>query len=705
MVVAVVVAAALAFLLCRLPFMRSLEARVGDAFMRATADLLEADRTIAVAMLDEQGALRVTLAENGEPLSWPWPREAWGLICEHLRRHGATAVFLDLLLTEPSRPEVRDEDEALGEAVSSSGNVYAAFQLHRRALPRSDHPVQKEVTAASRRLFAERVDAIEASKVATYEDVLLPIDPLMRGAAGMGFVNVPADSDGIVRRVPIAARVGDRVVPCLELAAAIDLLGDQRCAIDDRGLHLGDRVIPLWDEAEVGLRLHGGVGTYDLVPLGDLALDAFLSADPGYRLLVPPERIKGRTFFVGVSRSGLDDVIATALADPFLGTELRAHVFDLLKNGGAVMPAPSWLVPVLCFLGASIAVLLLLLNRRVAIAYGGVLASHLLLLAGVFFALKLDMVVAALAPSLSLWLGAVCGGALRALTEGRRNRWLESTFSLYLSPAVIERLKEDPSRLHLGGQRAEVTVFFSDIAGFTSFSEKLRPEQLARLLNQYLTLVSDCLLEEGATLDKYIGDAVMAFFGDPITQSDQRDRALHAAVRHPELLQRLRPVLEELGVESFKVRIGIHTGDAVIGNFGSNRRFAYTAMGDTVNLASRLEGLNKYFGTEVLLSDDVKRGIRSEDLFTREVGLISVKGRAQPVRIHELLSAGRKVNLNYQRGLEHFRLTQWEEASRCFADPVLEADGPSEFYRLRIAEILAGQRPPDAGGVIVMDAK
>jgi adenylate cyclase len=408
---------------------------------------------------------------------------------------------------------------------------------------------------------------------------------------------------------------------------------------------------------------------------------------------------------VGVSLSGLEDVVETAVADTFLGPEVHAIALDHLKNGGALRPAGSLARTVVTFLLAALAVALTLSKLKWWQGYGLVLVALVGLVAATYLLLKGGWQLDCFTPALGLLLGAVHGGGVRAATEGRRNRWLDSTFKLYLSPAVIERLKKDPNRLHLGGGRRAVTIMFSDIASFTSISEKLKPEDLAALLNRYLTSVTDCILETGATLDKYIGDAVMAFFGDPIEQSDHADRALRVAAAHPRLIGELRPMLDQLGIKHFDVRIGIHSGDAVIGNFGSNKRFAYTAMGDNVNLASRLEGLNKYFGTHVLLTEQTRRSVTTNEFRFREIGAIAVKGKEEPAQVFELLPDGIAIASAYTEGLGLYRQGRLEEAQRRFADPALESDGPSRFYRARIESILKGEHEKDQGGVLVMESK
>ncbi|MFO0980458.1 MAG: adenylate/guanylate cyclase domain-containing protein [Planctomycetota bacterium] len=696
---------ALAVALSLLPWAQSIEARLQDAFLRATEAPEKCDRSIAVALLDDDGANKLSFAEDGTPEPWPWPRNAWGVIAKHLRALGAKAVLFDLVISDPSRREVRNEDDEFGAALKEAGACYVAVNLLPSRRPVNENPEQQAKALALRQKFFARMKSARG-RPAPYADLLIPIEPLIDGAAGFGFVNVPPDPDGIIRGVPLSFSFEAVEIPSFTLAAAANLWGGGQYRIEHHRLFLGDRQIPLDSQDRLRVRPYGKSFTYDVLPLGSIVRDAIdRISDEKASVRVPVERIRDRVIVVGVSLAGLEDVVGTSVEDAFLGPELHALVLDHLKNGGALVPvAEPWRAAIAIAAGA-VAVLLVLSKLKPSLGYALIGVVLMAVIGGVFLALEHELVLDVFAPSLALVLGTATGGGVRAATEGRRNKWLESTFRLYLSPAVIDRLKKDPGRLHLGGARREVTVMFSDIAGFTSISEKLKPEDLASLLNQYLSSVTDCLLETGATLDKYIGDAVMAFFGDPIDQPDHADRALRVAAAHKGLLQALAPELRRLGIERFDVRIGIHTGDAVLGNFGSSKRFAYTAMGDNVNLASRLEGLNKYFGTHVLLTEQTRKRVTSSEFQFREIGLIAVKGKQEPARVFELLPAGASADPHYVEGLRLYRQGKLAEAKREFAQGSLAGDGATRFYLERIKDIEAGEHEPDAGGVLVMEGK
>ena len=281
--------------------------------------------------------------------------------------------------------------------------------------------------------------------------------------------------------------------------------------------------------------------------------------------------------------------------------------------------------------------------------------------------------------------------------EGRQRRFIKQAFNQYLHPAVIDQLLSHPERLRLGGERREITVFFSDLQGFSSFSEQLDPEALTSLLNDYLTAMTDIILDQGGTVDKYVGDAIVAFWNAPLDQPDHAGRAVRTALLCQEGLDRLRPELSRRAGHDLQMRIGLNTGVAVVGNLGSQRRFDYTVLGDAVNLASRLEGANKEFGTSVLLTDSTRRQLDAE-IAVREIGKVVVTGREEPVRIFTLLPPGAEAGAldAFAAALADYTVGEFPAAAEAFArlagtDPVAAA------YARRCRE-LAANPPPSWDG-------
>jgi adenylate cyclase len=226
-------------------------------------------------------------------------------------------------------------------------------------------------------------------------------------------------------------------------------------------------------------------------------------------------------------------------------------------------------------------------------------------------------------------------------TEERDRKWITSIFGKYVSPVVIENLLKNPEKINLGGEKRNITIFFSDIRGFTPISEKLEPEELVHLLNEYLTEMSSIIIENQGLVDKYMGDAIMAFWGAPLDQPNHAELACKSSLEMMEKLKELQKKWKKEGIPAFDFGIGLNSGDAIVGNMGSSNRFDYTAIGDNVNLASRLEGLNKTYGTNVIISENTYKIVKDK-FNTRELGVVKVKGKEKPIRIYELLSLKKK---------------------------------------------------------------
>jgi adenylate cyclase len=316
------------------------------------------------------------------------------------------------------------------------------------------------------------------------------------------------------------------------------------------------------------------------------------------------------------------------------------------------------------------------------------------------------------------WLpvvGPAAGGLLALLTavtvnyavEGRQKRFLKGAFSQYLSPEVIDRIVRDPEKLKLGGETRELTILFSDVQGFTSISEMLNPEQLTTLLNQYLTAMTDIMMEEGGTVDKYEGDAIIAFWNAPLDDHEHATRAVRAALRCQQRLGEMRPELKEFCGRDLYARYGINTGKVVVGNMGSNQRFNYTFLGDAGNLASRLEGVNKEFGTYLMISEFTK-ALLSDEFACRELGRVRVVGRAKPVAVFDPMFAAdyevrRHIMDTYASGLAAYYAGRFAEAVRFF-QTFADQDPPSRIL-LERCQMLAKAPPPSWDGVWEMRGK
>jgi adenylate cyclase len=307
-------------------------------------------------------------------------------------------------------------------------------------------------------------------------------------------------------------------------------------------------------------------------------------------------------------------------------------------------------------------------------------------------------------PLLGLGLTYLGSEAWRNLVVERKGRQLKKAFSNYVSPDLVKQIEKNPDKLVLGGEQRELSILFSDIRGFTTVSEDLTPPELVALLNEYLSPMTRIVLEERGTLDKFIGDAVMAIFNAPLDVPLHAVHACRAAVRMLEELQRLNTGFVSRGMHSLDIGIGINTGPAVVGNMGADIRFDYTAIGDSVNLASRLEGLNKLYGSHILVSEDTRQQVPPDMFCFREVDRVRVKGKHKPVVLFELLVDRQELLPGFEAALEQYR-AQAFEAARLMFDELTQQydDGPSRLYSSRCAEYLL--TPPPAGWDGIYTAK
>ncbi len=389
--------------------------------------------------------------------------------------------------------------------------------------------------------------------------------------------------------------------------------------------------------------------------------------------------------------------------------EILATALDNIVHGDAIRQAPAaatW-VSVLVFallggIGTS------MLKKTGHLAALGLLLPAMAA-AGSLLAARAGVWVEFVAPAFAALSAFIAAALLSYGVEGRQRRFIKSAFRFYLSPQVIERVLDNPSLLRLGGERREITAFFSDVAGFTSISEGLSPEDLVGLLNAYLSEMTDIILDLGGTLDKYEGDAIIAFWNAPLDLPDHALRACRAALRCQRRLAERREDFRRRYGHEVRMRVGINSGPAVVGNMGSERRFDYTAMGDTMNLASRLEGAGKVYGVSTLVGEETERRVRDE-ILTREVDVIRVVGKKQPIRVFELLgekgavSAGELEKADgFGRALETYRARRFAEAAAMF--DALAADPVAAVYAGRARTSAASPPPGDWDGVFELDKK
>jgi len=536
-------------------------------------------------------------------------------------------------------------------------------------------------------------------------------------AGGTGYFNVVVDADGVVRHVPLAIPYGldaDRrnwdmyaSVDVQALRVYLALPAEQTVLSYGPGgifnIEFGHKLTVHPDYvSRMLVNFRGPARTYPYVSFADAALKKF-----------QPGTFKDKIVLVGASATGIGDLRVTPFGGlDFPGVEVHANLIDnilnlqFLNRGGK--EALTDLFFILLF-GVPLGIWLAVVQPRwMALGF-----ALLLPFAGiVYFAFLHGSWLNFIVPALFTLVPNVSLVALyRVLIEEQEKRKVRGRFQQYVPPEVIRRLLDDPERVR--PRKSEITILFSDIRGFTSISESLDAQELADLLNGYLTEMTRIVFRYQGTLDKYIGDAVMGFWGAPYEEPDHATRACNAALSMLARLAELQKDWRAQGQPVLDIGIGLNTGVASVGNMGSSMRLAYTAMGDAVNLASRLEGLNKEYGTRIIISESTQKALHSPRTLVRELDLIRVKGKLLPVTIYEVLDAealgneGKVLVELFARGHEAYKQRDWRAAGQAFEQALdrWPDDGPARIFLRRCEEYLAEEPEADWDGVYVMKHK
>jgi adenylate cyclase len=672
------------------------EAKTWDLRARLMARPGPATGRVVTILLDQQS---LNWAKNEQGWGWPWPREVYGAIASFCQRAGARALVIDVLFTEPSSVDPAD-DKAFGQGLSDYGRVVGAMNLAKE---------QGDATAWPAEVPAPRLVVTGTiPRALDFPRAQFPIAELSRNARVLANVTLPADPlDGVYRAEPLFNTFGGKTVPSEALAAWMaGTDGDPSVRIEPGRLLVGSTTVPIDAAGRALLRYRGPSQTH-MTRNAAAVLQSELLIRDGQKPTVDPALFKDKYVFFGFTAPGLFDLKPTPMSGSYPGVEVNATMLDNLLSGDFMRPVP---------VGATIA-LLLVLCLGAAIAVSSIQRAGLSVIMYVVF-VPLGAALSIGTYALGYWLQVVAlelgtvialvGSSLASYaTEGRQKRFIKGAFSQYLSPVVIEELIAHPESLKLGGEKRELTIFFSDVQGFTTISEKLAPEDLVALLNEYLTAMVDIIQEEGGTIDKFEGDAIIAFWNAPLDFADHAVRGVRAALRCQAKLAEMRPSIQARIGKGMHMRVGMNTGDAVVGNMGSKTRFDYTMLGDQVNLSARLEGINKQFGTYFMVSKATAEKLGGA-YPVRELSCVAVVGRKEPVTVFEPMFPERYAEMKpalevFARGLAEFYAGHFEEAARIF-DETAAADPPAEHYARKCRALIA-EPPAKWAGVWEMTEK
>jgi adenylate cyclase len=684
-VIAVVVMACAAGIISvmvgRIPVVATLEHRTVDWRMRYQEADPAYGKNIVIVLIDD-------VALQGFPYRSPVPRDMLANLIRIVHASGAKLIGIDVFLKDLSWDE---HDAELVNAMRKSGRVV--------------------IVSAFRK---------EGGKNKGYS-VDFPHPKFLEAALATSLVELPVDPvDGVARHYQTFFQIEDKTLPTL--ATTLYLL-DHGVEVPEHKFLTRQSFEDVWP---TGIDLDSSGRFYinyqsppfkigsEYNPLKVFPASAVLTG------LLPSEWFENTIVLIGAGFTDSKDDLPTpyySRAFDYVltpGVEIHANALATLQYGKTVAflsTTTTWLLLSVC----SLPIIACTLRFRSIIALGLMLAGVMSFSVFGFWVFVNSSIALALVPfGIGLGIAYIEAIAYKAATEGRQKRWIKHAFQMYVSSDVVNLLVRDPDKLHLGGEAREISILFSDLADFTSISEFMTPEYLVALLTSYFDGMTEIILKHGGTLDKYIGDAIMAFWNAPLYQPDHAQRAARAALEMQAFSEQFSKRLTTKGNSAITTRIGLNTGKVVVGNIGSHKHFNYTIMGDEVNLASRLEGANKTFGTTLMISESTFEWIH-QDFRTRELDLLRVKGRTTPVRVYELLGARdhqfseafEQMLHSYEQGLAAYRQRDWSMAITSFETAVehVPTDHPSRIYLERSQQMQTHPPDEDWDGVYIMHTK
>lgn len=624
---------------------------------------------------------------------WPWPRTRMAELTNRLRSAQASVIAFDILFAEPDRTSPQAM-LALWQPPPNISADIAQLPDHDAVFAQSIAPGQVVLGFALER--DATVSAIASPSEARYITLGEPVQPYLHefsgtrtalpvfqsNSAGSGALTFVPDSDGIVRRVPLLMRVGNTLVPSLSAEAlrvsqgvknyTLRTVAAQGVGLEE--VRIGGLAVPTTPKGEVWVHYTRPVPQRYI---------------PAWKVLageVPPEWLRGHILLVGTSAQGLMDLRFSPMGSALPGVEVHAQMMEQMLSGVG-LERPSWAIAIeamVIVLGGAVVGLIALASG--ALVSSGVFA---IVLAGLWAVawyafshhlLLLDPVL----PSLALALSFVLSSIVHHLATERRQAWVRRAFSRYVSPNLVTHLIDHPEALELGGKRQMCSFVFTDLSGFTSLMEKMDPAQAVALLNDYLDQMIAIAFSHEGTLDRIVGDAVAIMFSAPVAQFDHPQRALSCALEMQRFAAQYDADLSSRGIAFGQTRIGVHSGEVIVGNFGGGTIFDYRALGDAVNTASRLEGANKQLGTMVCVSEATLAGC--PDASVRPVGRLLLKGKTQALMAYEPLDAASDLMIDTSDASSY--LADYERAFEFMRNG--DAGALSAF------ENLGQQRPQDA---------
>nr|AGS51957.1 adenylate cyclase [uncultured bacterium contig00003] len=707
-------------------------------------------------------------AQKERGWGWPWPRQAYAEIVDYMSLGDAKAVAFDVLFSEPSVYRNARQDEIIdnminnleiAQSAATDGQRRGAGALFMNIINDLQSLSAREddaVFARAEEKYGKVVQAVffssqtgsvldwppgldiplfqtenfgslfERFKIDEWVGAQFPIPELRDKAAALGSVTGKPDSDGIIRRLKLLTNFDGRAVPSIS-AALLMVAGEGRTISynqEDSMLEWGQFAIPIDKDGNALLRYRGDLDRYIPYRASDILMSAE-KFEKGEEPLLSPDNFKGAYIFFGFYAPGLFDIFSTPIHSLYPGMGCHITMMDNILQGDFIRESTQLINLIILFVVVGLVVLLTMFSSRIPAAVGGTIFITAIITAVSFGVYHWN----------GLWLPMITfiAGILAAFisvtlynyaTEGSQKRFIKSAFSQYLSPKVIEQIIHDPSQLKLGGEKREMTAIFTDVRGFSTFSEALGdPTKLVELLNFYLTRMSNIVLDNQGTIDKYEGDAIIAFFGAPVHMKNHAALACRAAIGMKKAETEINRQALEIGLVTREVseamfkkgltksvedpcpiftRIGMNTGDMVVGNMGTPNKMDYTIMGNAVNLAARLEGVNKQYNTGGILISEYTRAHIGDEFIIRPLSRVRVVGINTPLRLYELLDTASEAPpelqamvKNWEQGFSFYEKRDFLAAKNIFELVYRKnnADMAAKMYAARCGKYI--ESPPN----------
>ncbi len=659
---------------------------------------------IVIVDLDER-----TMGEIG----WPWPREKLADMVYNLSDAGAVVVVFDVIFAEPQRNPAVALKQDLEDIGANQDNIAQLVEkmdgdaTFARSFDATDvmfgYLLQSDGTKRGILPSHEITTSIPVDDnftVFDYDGYVSSLPILHEASAGEGFINASPDPDGFLRRSALVFRYGDKLLPSLSLEAArLYALADEIKVETQRagnlntmeGVIIGNQLIPTDAAGKVLIPYRGSQRSFPYVSAVDV-----MSGN------IDTELFESSIVLVGTSAVGLADLRSTPVGLQYPGVEVHANVIEGLLQPEILKYRPDWwegaVAVYIILMGLLLSIAMPMLGPAL-MALAGLLALVGTITVNVWFWQNLNIALPMASSLLLILTLTVYNIGKGFFSESQKRRQIKGIFDQYVPPAHIDKMLESPDEVSMDGERKVMSVLFSDIRSFTTISEKLSANELKQLLNRYFDPITESIFLHQGTIDKYVGDMVMAFWGAPLDDEKHAQHSVETAFDMLRITAKLRETFVAEGWPAVRIGIGINTGDMNVGDMGSTFRRAYTVLGDAVNLGSRLEGLTKFYGVELLVSETTME--QCEDIVFRRIDRVKVKGKHEAVAIfqpllpEEATEAFLKEMERYHHAYEFYLAQAWDEAEAAFAE--LEATNPSDVLYRIYQERIAALRTQDLG--------